>query len=84
MAVRPVLCLGETLGEAVGLGDQLAHLRALLQGLALRLGGSKRFVLFDAQAGQHGHIEAVAFVDRLALNDLVQALPVLHAPWLGP
>ncbi|MNQ83252.1 hypothetical protein D3C85_983280 [compost metagenome] len=83
LAVGPVPGLGEALGEGVGLGDQFTHLRALLQGLALRLGGGEGFVFFDAQAGQHGHVESVAFIDRLALDDLVQALPIFNAAWLG-
>ncbi|MNP14546.1 hypothetical protein D3C76_1068780 [compost metagenome] len=83
LPVRPVSGAGKALGEGVGLGDQFADLCTLFQGLALGIGRVERFVLFDAQAGEHGHVEAIPLVDRFFLDDLVQALPVRHAPWLG-
>ncbi|MNF79368.1 hypothetical protein D3C84_615800 [compost metagenome] len=55
----------------------------MFQGIALGFGGIERLVLLDPKAGEHGHVETVALVDRFLLDDLVQAFPVCEAPRLG-
>jgi hypothetical protein len=57
----------------------IADLRSLFENLALPRIGLKRFALLDAQRLEHGHVEEVALLNRVVVDDRRKTFPELHS-----